>query len=135
MKWTNFEIMDYLWSLLIIIFSISFSKVLRRMMGQNILGESYISLLGLKIMIDKEFLKCNSQWLRLIHVLVILIISSKHLLFFKTSFKCFHNIWLGPRVDKLLYLSIVFLSFFFKKDGYSNLGFERISFNILVFIW
>jgi len=42
-------------------FSISFSKVLRRMIGLNIFGESYTALLGFRMIIDNDFLKCVSQ--------------------------------------------------------------------------
>jgi len=59
----------------------------------------------------------------------------KYLLFFKTSFRCFHDTWSGLGVDELLHLSIVFLSSSFEKDSHSDLSFEGISFNILVFIW
>jgi len=42
------------------------------MMGQNILKVSYTGLLGLEIIIDVDFLKWDSQYLRLIHKLAIL---------------------------------------------------------------
>ena len=41
-------------------------------MGQNILKVSYTGLLGLGIIIDVDFLKWDSQYLRLIHKLAIL---------------------------------------------------------------
>jgi len=41
------------------IFSMSFLKVLRRMIGQNILGESYDVLSGFGIINQVDILKCD----------------------------------------------------------------------------
>ena len=42
-------------------FSISFSKMLRRMMGLNIFGKSCEALLGFGMIIDNDSLKCVGQ--------------------------------------------------------------------------
>ena len=43
-------------------------------MGQKTLELLYDSLLGFGMIINMDFLKCNSQWLRLIYVFAILTI-------------------------------------------------------------
>jgi len=57
-------------------------------MRQNILGELYDVLLGLEIM-DDNFLKWDGQWLVLMHILAMLIILLRHLLFLTTALKYF----------------------------------------------
>ena len=46
-------------------FSMSFPNILRRMIGQNILGLLYNVLLGFRMIIDIDFLKCKGQYPRL----------------------------------------------------------------------
>jgi len=43
-----------------------------RVIGLNILEELYKALLGLEMMMELDFLKCNSQYPKLMHTLAIL---------------------------------------------------------------
>jgi len=61
-------------------FLISFSKLLRRIMGLKDLGESYNSLLGLGMIIVDEVLKCKDQNPNSRQVSAILLIFSRHAL-------------------------------------------------------
>jgi len=64
------EQVDLHMTLLLITFSISFPSILRRKIGQKVFRELYTSFFGLWIIIDVDLLKCKSQYLRLIYVLV-----------------------------------------------------------------
>ena len=116
-------------------FSMSFSNVLRRTIGQNIFGKSYNTLLGFGIIIKVDILKCNGQWPRLMHVLVMLTMLNGYLLLSTTTWRYLQETWLGPRVDKLLYFLIEFLNSLFKKFSYSDKNFKGISSNGHIFTW
>jgi len=73
--------MDLNWSLLLITFLMSFPRVLKRMMGQKVLGESYEALLGLGITMVMDCLKWIGQNARSIHALAIRTMLAKHLSF------------------------------------------------------
>ena len=59
--WIKFEVTEWIWSLSLIAFSLSFPKVFRRMIGWKILGELYAGLFGLEIIIRVNFLRCTGQ--------------------------------------------------------------------------
>jgi len=73
-------------------------------------------------MIDKDALKYNSQYHKLIQVLAILTMFSKHLssLTTSSSLRCFHKILSSSGVDKLLYLSIAIINSFLEKRFYDE---------------
>ena len=111
-------------------FLISFSKVFGRMMGLNILGKSYDTLLDFGMMIEDDSLKWVSQWPSVIHTLVMLMKLLKHFLFFMTAFRCFYKMWSSLEVDKLLHLSIALLNFSWEKGMQIIVVFEEISFKM-----
>jgi len=110
----------------------SFPNVLRRIIGQNIFGESYNTLLGFGMIIKVDILKCNSQWLRSMHILAILTILDRYLSSSTKTLKCFQETWLSSRVDELLYFLIIFLNLF-EKFSYFNKDFKGISSNRCIF--
>ena len=101
-------------------FSISFPIVFSNTIGQKDLGESYTTLLGFGMTINKDAIKCKGQYPRLIQVLAILMMLSKHLSFLTTSLRCFHEIQSGPEVDELLHLSMAIVNSFLKKEHYTK---------------
>jgi len=108
-------------------FSISFSSILRRTIGWNTLGELYTGLFGLEMMININFLKCNSQWLRLIYKLAMLTKFVIHLELFTKILRWFKKIWSGPKVDKLLHFLIVSVISALEKGSHSDWDHEVIS--------
>jgi len=115
--WTKFEVMEYIWSLSLIAFSMSFPKVFRKMIEWNILGELYTGLFGLEIIIKVDFLKCTE--------LAILMKLVTHLELVTKLLRWFHEIWLGPRVDELLYFLSVILVL--ENSGHSDWDYKGIS--------
>lgn len=81
--------------------------------------ELYKALLDLEIMIDNDTLKYNGQYLKLIHVLAMLMILFKHVSSLTITLRCFHNILSRPSVNELLYLTIASLSSSFENEGHS----------------
>jgi len=88
--------------------------------------------LGLEIIIEVDILKYNGQWLKSVHILVILTMLDRHLLLFITTLRYLQETQSGPRVDKLLYFLITFLNSSF---DYSNKDFKGISSNKHIFTW
>jgi len=58
--WTKLDVIEWYYSLSQMIFSMSFSKVLMRIIEQNILGELYNALLGFGMIIEVDILKWDS---------------------------------------------------------------------------
>jgi len=79
-------------------------------MGWKDFGELYATLLGLGIIIDKNVLKWDSQWSRLILILVILTIFSKYLSYLIISLRCLHKILSSLEAVKLLHLLIAIMN-------------------------
>jgi len=102
-KWTKFEVMEWIWSLSLIAFLMSFPKMFRRTIEWNILKESYTRLFSLEIIIKVHFLKYIGQWLRLMYKLAILMKLVTYLKLVTKILRWFHEMWLGPEVNKLLY--------------------------------
>jgi len=88
----------------------SLPSVFYRMIGLNILGELYKALLDLGIIMELDVLKCNSQCLKLMHVLAILMKFFRHNLLLTMTLRCLHNNLSGPGVDELLHLKITLLN-------------------------
>ena len=133
LEWMKLEAINWYCNLSPMSFSMSFSNMLRRTIGQNIFGKSYNTLLGFGIIIKVDILKCNGQWPRLMHVLVMLTMLNGYLLLSTTTLRYLQETWLGPRVDKLLYFLIEFLNSLFKKFSYSDKNFKGISSNGHIF--
>ena len=57
----KFEVIEWTCSLLLITLSINLPNILRRIIGQKILGVLYKDLLDFGIIIDIDFLKCDGQ--------------------------------------------------------------------------
>ena len=55
------EVIEWTCSLLLITLSINLPNILRRIIGQKILGVLYKDLLDFGIIIDIDFLKCDGQ--------------------------------------------------------------------------
>ena len=55
------EVIEWTCSLLLITLSINLPDILRRIIGQKILGVLYKDLLDFGIIIDIDFLKCDGQ--------------------------------------------------------------------------
>jgi len=134
LEWMKLLEIKWNWSHSSMTFSISFFKIFRRTMQQNILGESYNTLLGLGMIMKDNFLKWDCQWLVLIHAFVILMILLRYLSFLINALRCFQEIQFGPGVDKLLHLIMVLLNSSLEKDNQTDIGFNRISSRILRFI-
>ena len=103
------------WRHLAITFSISFSRVLRRMMGLKDLGVSYNSLLGFRMIIVIDVLKWEGHWPSSKHILVMLMILFRYPLSLMILLRYLYNSLSGPEVDKLLHLAIELMNFSSKK--------------------
>ena len=115
-------------------FSMKFPKVLRTI-RQNIFKELSTILLGLGVMIKKDFLKYNGQYSMPMQVLTITTMLRRHLLSSIMTFMCFYEIWSSSGENKLLYLLMVFLNSFLEKCSHYIVGFNRVLSNRLGFIW
>ena len=124
--WTKFKAMEWIWSLLLIAFSMSFPKMFRRMIGQNILRELYTGLFGLGIIIQVDFLKCTGQWPRLMDELAILMKVVIYLEPVTKILRWFHEMLLGSRVNKLLYFFIVLVILALEKGSYLEWSHKEI---------
>jgi len=113
-----------------ITFLISFLRVFNKMIGRNILSRLYEVLLGLEIIIDDDNLKCNSQYCKLIHILIILIKFFKYILSLMITLRCFQDILSRLGIDKLLYLVIALLNFSLENRAYIIVGLVGNLFNI-----
>jgi len=122
------------WIHLPITFLMSFPKVFRRTIGQNIFKESYNTLLGLRIMIEDDSLKWAGQYPNLIHILVLLIKLLKYFLFLTADFRYFHEIWSSLEVDKVLYFLIALLNSSLEKVIQVVVGLEMILFKVFKFM-
>ena len=81
------------------------------------------------IIIDNDALKCDSQYPKLIYILAILTMFSKHLSSLMTSLRCFHKILSGLGADKLLYLLMAIVNYFFEKEFHDKYKLEESSSN------
>jgi len=99
-----------------IIFSESLLVVLSSTIGQNDLGRSYDTLLGLGMMTVDNILKLYS---------LSLIIFLRYL----------QNNLSGPEVDKLLQFLMILKIFFFEKETHVVISLLEISFNRLMLTW
>ena len=81
------------------------------------------------IIIDNDALKCDSQCPKLIYILAILTMFSKHLSSLMTSLRCFHKILSGLEADKLLYLLMAIVNYFFEKEFHDKYKLEESSSN------
>ena len=68
-------------------FLISLPNILRKTIGLKIFGKLYNTLFGFEIMIEIEILKCDSHWLRPIHMLTMLILLDRYLLSFRMTLR------------------------------------------------
>jgi len=91
-------------------FSISLPSIFNRTIGLNILEKSYKALVGLKMMMELDILKCNSQCPKLMHTLVMLMKILRHKQLLIMILRYLYNSLLGPRVNKLLHLKIALLN-------------------------
>jgi len=64
---------------------------------------------------NDDVLKCDGQWPRLIHMLVILIIFFKHLMSLIIVLRCFYKTLSELGVNKLLHLLMALINFSFDK--------------------
>ena len=64
---------------------------------------------------NDDVLKCDDQWSRLIHMLVILIIFFKHLMSLIIVLRCFYKTLSELGVNKLLHLLMALINFSFDK--------------------
>ena len=101
-------------------------------MGQKNL---YNNLFGFRIIINIDFLKWEGQCPKLIQALEILIIEIKQKLSLIICLRSLYEILSGLRANKLLYLLIVFLNSFFKKDFHSETDLDWISSKMLMLTW
>jgi len=81
------------------------------------------------------WIKFFLEWPKLIYTLVILTIFFKQPISLTTTLRYFYETLSGPRVDKLLHLSIALVNSLFKKESQINDSFDRISFKIFMSIW
>ena len=77
------------------------------------------------MIIDNDALKYDSQYPKLIYILAILTMFSKHLSSLMTSLRCFHKILSGLGADKLLYLLMAIVNYFFEKELYGKYELEE----------
>ena len=123
------------WSLLPITFSISFPRVLRRIIGLKDLGESYNALLGLEITIIINILKWLGQCPNLIQALVMAIMFSRHVLSLITHFRCPHNSLSELGADELLYLTMALVNSFSKNGNHNEEQYRLSSFSTFSSTW
>ena len=77
------------------------------------------------MIIDNDALKYDSQYPKLIYILAMLTMFSKHLSSLMTSLRCFHKILSGLGADKLLYLLMAIVNYFFEKEFYGKYELEE----------
>ena len=77
------------------------------------------------MIIDNDALKYDSQYPKLIYILAMLTMFSKHLSSLMTSLRCFHKILSGLGADKLLYLLMAIVNYFFEKELYGKYELEE----------
>ena len=68
------------------------------------------------MMINDNILKCNGQYPKLIHMLVMLTKLLRHISFLIIALRCFQDNLSSPRINKSLYLAIALLNFSVKKE-------------------
>jgi len=102
--------MEWDWILLLVTFLINLLTILRRTIGQKILGVLYNDLISLGMIIDIDFLKWVSQTLRLMQKLAMLTKFVVYLLSLINTFTWLHEIWLESKVNKLLHLLIILVN-------------------------
>jgi len=88
----------------------SLPNMLRRTMGLKDLGESYDFLLGLRMMIEVEVLKCEGQKPILKQMSAILMIFFRHTTSFMMILRYLHDNLSGLGADELLHLQIALLN-------------------------
>ena len=103
------------------------------MVDLNILGNSYDTLLGFRMIIDNDYLKCISQWPNEMQTLAILTML-RYYLSLITTFRCFYKILSGLGINELLYFLIVLLNFFWEKEVQDKKDFDGILSRILELI-
>jgi len=113
----------------------SFSSVLRRMIGWNALGESYDSLFSLGITIIVDNLKYNGYEPSSKQALAIFMILLRYASLLIIHLRWHHMSLSGPEVDELLYLVMVFKNSFLEKGGHSSRALLEISWRILMLTW
>ena len=113
----------------------SFSNVLRRTIGLNNFEKSYDSLLDFRITIVVNILKWKGQWPSSKHVLAMLIIPFRHVLFLMIILRCLYESLLGSEVDKLLHLVIELMNSSSKKEAQSEDVIPGILSKIFISIW
>jgi len=122
-------------SLSLINFLISFPIVLRRIIDLNTLEKLYSSLLGLRMMMDVEILKCEGQWSNSKYTLAILIMFLKHILSLTIHLRCLHDNSSGPEDNELLHFEIELMNSSSEKRTYPIRYLFGISSNTLMSIW
>ena len=110
-----------------VIFLKSFPIILRRTIGQYNLGESNMALLGLGIIIMAEVLKWDSQCPKFMQALAISMNLQMQSSLLIIDFKWLQVNLSGPRADKLLYFSIMSMSFFLENGFYTVVVLSEIS--------
>jgi len=84
------------------------------------LGLLYDVLLGFRIIIDIDFLKCKGQYPRLMCKFAILTMLTMYLLSPTNTLRYLQEIWLGPGVDELLHLLIASTNSATENGGHST---------------
>ena len=113
----------------------SFSKVLKRIIGLKDLGKLYDFLLGFGMMMDMDILKWDGQWPNSKYTSAILIILFRCELFLTIYLRYLQDSLLGPRVGELLHLAIDLMNSSLENGTHFEEHLFEISFNILKLIW
>jgi len=98
------------------------------------LSELYKVLLGLGMMINNDILKYNSQYSKLIYILVMLTKFFKHVLSLMITLRFFQDILIRLDIDKLLQLAIELSNSLLENKAYIITGLVGILFNMLELI-
>ena len=126
---------DWNCSLLPMTFLMSLSGILSKTIGLNAFRESYDILFGFGIIMDKNVLKWEGQWPRLIQVLAILIIFQRHSWFWMMILIYLQDNLSGLGVDILLYFKIALLNSSSEKGFQLVVDMLGISSSKSMFIW
>ena len=123
------------WSLSLMTFLISFSRVLSKTISLNNLGKSYDALLDLGMTTVVDFLKWESQNTWSIHMLAMLMMVLKQSASLTIALRWLHNNLSGPSVEELLHLAIAFLNSFLENGVYVERGLSVISWRTFMSTW
>jgi len=116
-------------------FSMSLLSTFSGTISLNTFEKLYKALLGLRIIIDNNFLKYDSQWPNSMHVSAILIRFLRYVIFLTIVLRYLQDNLLGLEVNKLLYFVIALVNSSSENSFHHVIGLLGVSSNKSMLIW